>query len=439
MAAATTATITRDDGSCLIRDCKPALIKRVMKPNASRADAAKKRRKPRAAYGAFAYLLKEKMVDDLARNLALLGRPSVDLPYDDWAALANVRLFGALTKGDSLRSAFRERASVYELDPIDGVVPTFELFTPGRRGTKIARGRAGLRVTFTRGKRELDVVPADGGGEQPIVAEAASARRIAAGLVAAAAKLGEAGKILESIGLTRIAGGIMGYAERKGVPIRASRALVLAASLGVATIAAGAAAVGWVWTHFLVRPVRVQERTPPVPPEAQRLGRSVGTISISGAKGDWSGKIEVRYRGDASFLFTYVSTVPLPCPDVAGQPPSRFYAWRFNGGAGFSAWESSGSSAQIVHRFPSPPAKFEVELQPTCGATYSADMPALAPSSGASITVTYDAQGQPIFDVVAKVAADQPIPGATVVPVIPTALPAPSPSATQPDPNARSK
>lgn len=438
MAAAATETISRDDAVKVVSARKTALIEWVLTLKAKSDGAAKERDAPRAAYGAFAYLLREKMVDELARNLELLGRSSVDLPYDDWAALANGRLFGALTEGSSLRSAFNQGKSVCELKPVDGVVPMFEVFTPGKRGTKDAPGRAGLRVTFSRGKRELQVVPADGGGEQPIVAEAASAREVAAGLVAAAAKFGEAASILESVGLTRVAGRIMGYAERRGVPVKATTALVFAACLGAATVAAGAAAVGWVWTHFLVRPVRVQESTPPVPPEARRPGRSVGTISISGAKGDWSGRIEVRHRGGASFLFTYEPTVPLPCPDVADQPPSRFYAWRFNGGAGFSAWESSDTSTQILHRFPSPPTKIEVELQPTCGAAYSADMPALAPGSAASITATYDARGQPIFDAVAKVAADQPIPGATSVPMTP-AVPTPSSPGTQPEPNARFK
>lgn len=118
-----------------------------------------------------------------------------------------------------------------------------------------------------------------------------------------------------------------------------TRTLVFALCLGAAVI--GEMTARYIWIRYHVLPTPARERTFPIPAEERSRDAVMGVIQIAGA--DWAGVVEGRPRGDVAFLFTFVSTTFQACASFAGPPQSVSFAWRFDGGAGFSPLEQTGT------------------------------------------------------------------------------------------------
>lgn len=392
-------------------------------------------------YGAVPYLV-EVWFDLLLDTLRERGETVVCRPDAEWTVLASARrrdgdiVPESIPPGLSRLKRRRGRDTVPESDPPDRrhLPPVtasvglsdrrravLSFVTPGVRGPEGSTPYSGLRVDVTVGDVPVSITRVATDGPSPTDRRLALARADLETRAEAERWAAEWAATWRARGLVKFGNVIELSARKYGATF--TRVVVYAVLLGATALAA--LTVRYVWVRYHVRPTPSQERYVPLPAEEWPRDPATSLIPIVGD--GWGGVVEVRPRGDGAFLFTFVPTT-LPAFASAAPPGQGVrFAWRFDGGGGFSPYAET-NTPQILYRFPSPPTHFVLQLE-LRGVDINHVYVPVAPGGAAAVSIGSDAAGKPLFTIDTAVPEGQPIPGATVVPVAPTAVPpAPTPA-----------
>lgn len=392
-------------------------------------------------YGAVPYLVEEWFAL-LLETLRERGETIVSRKDEEWVVLASARKRDADIVPESIppglsRLKRKRNADIVpespppdrrHLPPVTATVglqgrrqAILSIVTPGTRGSEGSEPFSGLRVDVTLEGVQLNIPRVAADGPSPTERRLARARANLATRVEVVGWGAEWAKTCRDRGLEPLAKAIERSVQKYGATF--TRALIYAAFLGATALAA--LTVRYVWVRYHVRPTPSQERYVPIPADERPRDPATSVIPVVGD--DWRGVVEVRPRGEGAFLFTFIPTTLPTFPSAASPPRGLRFAWRFDGGGGFSPYEQT-LTPQILYRFPSPPTRFVLQLQ-LIGVDISTVYVPAAPGSPATVSIGSDAEGKPLFTIDTVVPEGQPIPGATVIPVTPAAVPpAPTPA-----------